>query len=510
LTGLFGPIRAGGGKTLITLLLPTVLFSKRPLLIVPAKLVDKTKRALKDLLLHFRCAYHIHVLSYESLSRVSHATFLEELNPDLVILDEAHKVKNPRAAVTKRLRRFIEKFKPRVVPLSGTVTKRSLHDYGHLIRWALGDGSPLPNHFPELEDWANCLDERPRAAWRTSPGALTEFSEGHSEDLTKVREGFCRRVIETPGVVATNDQLVGCSLVVSRLTQAVPQIVEEAFKKLRVDWETPDGEELFDAMRVSAVSRQLALGFYYRWKEPGPKDWREARKAWAKFVRETLKKNRSGIDSELQVAQACARGWLPDAEYVAWRELRPTFTPESEIVWLSDFALTACTEWLDQGSRQGKIIWTEHVKFAEELSRRTGLPYAGGGEDPSDATKYVQGAPTICSIKSSGEGRDLQPWFRNLVTSPPYSGLEWEQLLARTHRDGQDKDEVTYDVFSFAWEQEKAFVQACNDALYRTSTTQQPDRLTYSDVLWPTFLSREPFVSSADLSSSSAWACQAA
>ena len=41
--GLFGPIRVSGGKTLITLLAALVLEAQRPMLIVPAALIEKTR-----------------------------------------------------------------------------------------------------------------------------------------------------------------------------------------------------------------------------------------------------------------------------------------------------------------------------------------------------------------------------------------------------------------------------------------------------------------------------------
>lgn len=497
--GLLGPLRAGAGKTLVTFLAPTVCFSKVPLLIVPAKLVDKTKTELKEYLKHFRCAFHLHILSYESLSRVSHAQYLENLKPDLIILDEAHKVKNTKAAVTRRLKRYIEHAKPKVIALSGTVTKRSLFDYAHLAKWCLGNSAPLPSHFNELEEWANAIDERPRSNWRTPPGALSLFAEG-SDDLADVRDGFRRRVVETPGVVATHDKLVGCSLTVSRLAIDPPPVVEEAFVKLRGDWALPDDYELYDAMQLAQKARQMGLGFYLHPNPWPPKWWLDPRAAWGKFVRETLKRNRRGLDSELQVAQACARGWLDDTQYREWREVKDQFELKTEIIWLSDFALDACQEWLATDGTEGKLIWCEHVEFAKELARRAGLPYCGAGGVTEDGkpVEAFNGAPVVLSRASSGEGRNLQPWYRNLVTNPMSSGLDWEQTLARTHRDGQLQDEVTYEVLVTCAENEGAFTQALNDAQYRSDTTGQPDRLTYCDLLWPTLVSRKPYVSQVD------------
>jgi hypothetical protein len=41
----------------------------------------------------------------------------------------------------------------------------------------------------------------------------------------------------------------------------------------------------------------------------------------------------------------------------------------------------------------------------------------------------------------------------NLISAPPTSGVEWEQLLGRTHRQGQLSDRVTADV----WQHTKVF-----------------------------------------------------
>ena len=52
--GAYLPIRVSGGKTLISLLAPTVLGAARPLLIVPAKLVEKTRRDWRRLAAHWK------------------------------------------------------------------------------------------------------------------------------------------------------------------------------------------------------------------------------------------------------------------------------------------------------------------------------------------------------------------------------------------------------------------------------------------------------------------------
>ena len=88
----------------------------------------------------------------------------------------------------------------------------------------------------------------------------------------------------------------------------------------------------------------------------------------------------------------------------------------------------------------------------------------------------------IASIGSNAEGRNLQAWHRNLVMAPPPQGRTWEQLLGRTHRSGQEADEVLVTVYLGCLEQLEAFRQATWDAEYIESS-QQAQKLCYGDVL---------------------------
>jgi len=51
------------------------------------------------------------------------------------------------------------------------------------------------------------------------------------------------------------------------------------------------------------------------------------------------------------------------------------------------------------------------------------------------------------SIKAHGTGKNLQRWSRNLLTSFLPNGSALEQLIGRTHRVGQEADEVYVSYF---------------------------------------------------------------
>jgi hypothetical protein len=69
-------------------------------------LVDKTNRERIELSKDWRIPLNIRLVSIESLGRVNAANLLEAYRPDVIIVDEAHKLKNKKAAVTRRYNRY--------------------------------------------------------------------------------------------------------------------------------------------------------------------------------------------------------------------------------------------------------------------------------------------------------------------------------------------------------------------------------------------------------------------
>ncbi len=446
--GAFCPIGVGEGKTLITLLAPYVVEARRPLLLLPAALVEKTERERRHLAAHWVIPSNIRLLSYEMLGRAQSALELEIYAPDAIICDEVHRLKNRRAAVTRRVARWMHAHpETRFVALSGTVMRKSLLDFAHLLRWCLKDGAPIPKTEHELEDWASALDEDADELRRRSPGALVAFCDSENASIADVRRGFRRRLVETPGVVASagEGERVDCSIYVRAVTYAMRPITDQHFATLRGAWMTPDDWPLCQGVDIWRHARELALGFHYVWEPRPPKAWMDARREWSAFVREVLSRSRT-LDSELQVAQACTAGKLADDALRSWQSVRDTFTPNTVAVWHDDSVLELCAEWM---SKPG-IVWTEHALFAGRLSAETGAPYYGAkGLTPSGS--FIDDADpqraVIVSIDANREGRNLQrKWSRNLVVSPPEGADVWEQLIGRTHRPGQTADEVTVDV----------------------------------------------------------------
>lgn len=493
--GLLGPIRVGGGKTLITLLAAYILDSVRPLLILPANAIEPTRERMRQLSEHWRIPYWIHMVSYESLGRPSHADFLRDLQPDAIIGDEAHMAANPKAAVTRRIKRYqrgdkTEGLGGHNVPclwFSGTLTKRSIKNYLHLAEWSLGEGSPAPRTFGDAEQWADVIDERkedsddPYDYQRTRPGALTYFSGGDASRI-KIREGYAERISSTPGVVCTYDDGPSCSLEIHRVTIPIPEPVNAAFKTLRDDWASPDGWLLMGGLEKNRTARQLAMGFYYRWNPRAPEEWLNRRREWHSFVRHQIQYNRLGLDSEATVALACVHGKLDPSVYHAWKAIRDTFKPVQEAIWIDGYALEHAATWLQSPG----IVFCEHVEFAEALSDLTGLPYCGRNAVDQNGVHIEKhaGRPIIASLQSCHKIWNLQDWDRGLLCAPPSSGAWQEQLLGRFHRDLQKSDLVRFDFMVQCLEHSTGVTQSKRDAAYIEQTYNQTQKLNIADWRW--------------------------
>lgn len=480
--GAFLPVGVGRGKALISILAPVVLDAKRPLLFVPADLREQTNvKVLPEMDRHWRLHEGLRVIGYSELSLAKNKDMLEELKPDLIILDECHCVKNRTAGRTRRLVRYMKAHpEVAVVAMSGTVSNRSLRDYWHIAHWALKDILlPMPLKYREMEDWSLALDEKVEVEKRIAPGALAQFAGKTPSDCSveEARRGYRDRLTATPGVVATGEDVLGTSLRIFKVKLALPPTVYAALSTLQVSWTTPNGDLVAEAVDLWRHARELALGFYYKWKEQPPPGWMDARREWKKFVRDTLKHS-SDLDTELQVWTACANGKLPQATWQAWQEVKDEFTPETEPCWLDDFALRYAKQWAE---KHDGIVWVEHVAVGERLDAM-GLPYYGAGKRASADILDARG-PIAASITAHGRGKNLHQWCENLVTAPPSSGKTWEQMLGRTHRVGQEADEVKFEVFQHWDGLQESFQQACDDARYLEDTLGGAQKLNYADIV---------------------------
>lgn len=483
--GAFLPIGVGQGKALISLLAPVVLEAARPVLFVPAQLRGQT---LAHVIPRMGANWRLHpgllVFGYSELSLEKNAKLLDNVKPDLIILDECHRVKNPKAGRTRRLIRwFREHPETLCVAMSGTISNRSIRDFAHIIRWSLKGMAPLPSTWTELLEWADAIDEGIPEEQRVGAGALQRFCQGEEN----VRQGFRRRLTETPGVVATREDLIGTSLRIDPFEQMeVTRETARIINQVRSTWTAPNGDLITEAVELWRHMRELALGFYYQWDPAPPSDWMSARKEWKKAVRETLKHNQRALDTELQVWNDCAasarnQNLAAGHPWFKWKAIRDAFKPITVPTWIDSFALEICEHWLQAHVQAGipGIVWTEHRAFGERLAKASGFPYFGAGDD---SILTCEAPAIIASIQAHAEGKNLQRYCCNLVTAPMSSGKAWEQLLGRTHRAGQVADEVSVEVCVHVPELLDSFGQALADARFLEDTYGNQQKLNYADI----------------------------
>ena len=482
--GLFGLQGTGAGKTLISLLAPVVLGSERPVLLVPASLKYKTEKIdIPFYSQHWRMHPQLKVVSNQTLQTLNSRDLLYRHMPDLIILDEAHEYRNRKAARTKRLLRYFADYPhTKLIALSGTLTKRSIKDYWHLIKHALPTHCPLPLHWQELVEWSEALDEGIPDTKRRPAGALSRFCrEGEN-----TRQGFRRRLTETPGVVATAETSCDASLYIfERLPSRVPEEVVQAFHRLRTTATTPSGDELTDQMNVWRRGKELAYGFFYRWIWPNDEpdlEWLDARRNWRKFVRETLQYNQRGLDSELAVARAVQDGHYPAHFYNEWISVKDRWNPHPprEAVWVSDYLIQDASAWLTENTG---VIWVEHDAVGTRIEQTLGIPYFGSAADEALLSYAETGQSFAASIHAHGKGKNLQNYSKCLMFCCPSGGDVWEQVLARHHRPGQVADEVVCAVYQHSRELWSAFAKAMNDARYIEDTTGQQQKINVSSIL---------------------------
>lgn len=504
--GVLGPIGVGHGKTMLDLLAALAFTNCRTaVLLVPPNLVSQLATDYELIGNHFRMpslmvhgsrpiartvpgAPVLHVFPYSQLSNKKATIFLETLNPDVMLADEVHLLRHAEAVRTSRVLRFFTGHEScRFAGWSGSITDSSIQDYAHLAALALRDDSPLPLDPNIVEDWARAIDptENPAPA-----GALLQIC-APGEHLHR---GFHRRLVETVGIVATSEPSVDCALVITeRKAPPVPPDVLAALRELRSDHVRPDGEELLDALSVSACALELACGFYYRWRFPlihgvaqkreVIEEWLFARKQWRQEMRWQLKRPEPHLDSPELLAHAAARyhGDRPNPDrlptwgsstWPRWHAAKGTVHYESETVRLDPYLAEDASEW---ALTHRGVVWYQRKAFGTWVAEISGCRLHGGGPDAGPRILRERGdASIIASIKSHGTGRDgLQFLYRDqLIANPSSSATNWEQLLGRLHRTGQRAPEVRAEFYCHTMEMRSQMETALRRAEYVGTTLQ--------------------------------------
>jgi hypothetical protein len=585
--GLLAPIGVGFGKTLITIVCGKIGLERRghmrAVLLVPPQVLDQlVHRDLPQLrkwlsldnvpiytvsgdrATRMRIAQQpgraIFLYTYSSLSAQTGYDELAAMCPTLFILDEAHLVSRANTTRTKRLLSVISVVEQALqdgrmgrevtaksvegVVLSGTITRKKISDYAHLARLALKDQSPTPIKESSITVLGSVIDaettgaglsaldqERARQLieWATAmsinPGEKVEKKGLHATFQEKVRESFQFRLRSAPGVVATSDASVDCSLYISWSEPPRPRTPEaermaEIMKKVVRDQITPDGDTIDFGMHTFKWLYELSSGFYNSLIWPLPEDIQKSSAHHGKKITENesimlLEQAKSqhalkqvyhkelrrfldyqhtpGCDSPMlvgleltrQLEGKAAKHPLPRGLVETYREQKAAWyedLPEriGKPVRICDYKILAAVEWAKQHVDVGGIVWVHHPEIMVWLHERleaASVPHtmamAGDNESP-----YASGV--VVASFAHCTGKNLQHQSHNLFLEIRREASIMEQAIGRTHRAGQKADDVRVDVFISSGFDLALFNATMRDADYIQSTTGQAQRLCYA------------------------------
>ncbi len=465
---------------------------------------------------------------------------LDAIGAGLLILDEAHQFKNKNTARGRRLASYIEAHKPMGVCLSGTITQKAIADYHHLITWCLRDNSPLPHSSFAAMQWGSVIDAnaRPTDSMTRPMRPLIDWGRDFfsSENFPLSRDGFRKayryRLVTAPGVAAMGEGEIGTSLILrnepaqtgeegwSRLTKLIDQVVE--------DWTTPSGDPIDHAIHMHKWMRELSAGFYNELYWPSvseladrrdleeseaeqvlaaAKKFHEAQNKYSKGLREWIgKHSKDGLDAPMLIGnnmyhygdrdvgpelfhlwkskEEAKRQAIPPWEMERLENRRRPLSRWKREVRVCPYKINAAVKWaLDN---PGALIWYYHIevgKWLFEEMKKAGID-ARHCPDGVKHDKWIidplnAGHTVIVSIPSHCEGKNLQHFQKNYVVEWPRSAKESEQMLGRTHRNGQLADELIVTTCkTLPWDHE-SFGATLNDALYAHQTTANRQKLIY-------------------------------
>ncbi|CAK9074182.1 Uncharacterized protein (Fragment) [Durusdinium trenchii] len=480
-----------------------------------------------------------YVYAYSLLSQSDCVELLDLVKPELVIADEVHLLKNPRSARSKRVITYLRDHGPQFVGMSGTITSKSVKDYHHLISAALGDLSPLPRSYNMAWHWDQIINSAadgpdgpgrklmlPLMRWAKEQAPEERFDVGQTESF---RRAYRHRLTTAPGVVATGDAEIGVSLGICNTPVAQPECCEgwdrrEELEKAVIDeFITPNGDDIDHAFHCFKWRYELAAGFYNQltWPEvealaarrnvsireaegliAGAKLHHTALQSYHRELREFFKESPPGLDTPREVGRSMSQHgdrYVPTSVYAAWRDVKELDFDgrpdrEASAIRVCDYKIQHAVEWAKQLKGRGGLIWVWHQEvgtWVTEALAEAGLdpvhcaagPKAGRViESIGDPVQGGKGDRiVVASIGSHGTGRNLQAFQEQLVLQFPRDAKLAEQMIGRTHRNGQEADHLDVTTCITVEHDELVLAAVINDAIYIQQTTGARQKIVFAD-----------------------------
>lgn len=431
----------------------------------------------------------LHLVSYSRLSRTENSDLLDELNPNVLILDEAHRACG-NSAINRRVKRFVykkilqreeamqrgERVLARALHLfdwSGTMEHDSVQNTQMLCAYSLGIGSPLPLD-PDVAvamsavmdvsrrpDRESAFAQRLHAAFgdgpidRQSDVDMIAAAMMDKEPERAVRKGFQKRRAETPGVITASSSACKASIYFTeRKMPKMPDVVREALRAVRIDSLRPDGDTIADRLEQVSTAREVACGFYTYWAFPKLKcectgdvrcagcrhidEWFRRRKAYNKELRAKLLIGEVKLDSEDLCEEAAKRYWngyegkLPVwacESWPAWAEIENTVEYDERVKWLGH----GTPEAADPNTHPGYYLARDAAQWARDNKGVVWFKSRAFGRKVAELSglPYFNGGPG-CEARLSAEKGDRSIICSIKALGAGTDGLQykfWKQLI---------------------------------------------------------------------------------
>ena len=551
--GALAHVPVGQGKTLLSLVLAQIAFTQksmeRILLFVPAQvraqlvfadipwarrrvnittpIIDLGDLTPKHRARRAQRERGLFIMPYSTLSGRDGAELLDSIEPQLIIADEAHSLRARNTARTRRFLKWINGREISFVPMSGTLTSKSLRDYHHLAHLALGEGIPIPIHAMAAKEWGDVLDSeaQPNEYQLRMLAPLRDWARGsvagdYPPTVEGSRRAFEARFNSAPGVIMDQSE-IGTSLTYCNSEILPPdgypgyKQVEDLITQVDVGWITPNGDDIDHGMLKWKWIEELSAGFYHKLSWPDGLDpavldrakiHHMKQQVYHRVLRDWLKHDGvTGMDTPFLVGQDMVRHAdknVGSRLYTTWKSMKEAAWPEmperdSQAVRLCDFKVAAAANWANTISPEeieqyGAILWVHHQELGRWLMEILGqgphrdrllwAPSAGerrGIDEILIDPAYNRGKVIVASIKAHGTGKNLQ-WLQNmLVVQWPRDAKTAEQMVGRLHHTGQEADHLDIHMMRSTLHDHINFAACLNDALYVEQTMGMRQKLLF-------------------------------
>lgn len=552
------PVGVGWGKTGISLMIAESAYQagkRKILLLMPPQLVpglvkrhipEWRRRVPMSIPFHFLAgrgasarksivesqAPGVYVYPYSLLSASDAVDLLAAISPEVVIADEVHNLKNPKAARTKRLLHFLRELKPapQLVGMSGTITDKNVSDYHHLAVIALRENCPLPRSASMAFFWGQILGadaDKPTGYAKGLMAPLLAWAHNHfpqetfrADQTESYRRAYRHRLVTAPGVTATGDEEIGVSLRLENIEFPGPGAkLKELIEGVQKQMVTPQGEPIDHAIHCFKWLYELSFGFYNSLVWPTEEELMKHRRIsqpeaelallkarthhrcvqeYHKALREFFRGSPAGLDTPREVGRSIAMHgdkFVGTALAMLWKAVKEADfegRPEryNRPVRVDDYKVRQLVAWAKE---RGKgLIWVYHQEvgvWLMEALKDADVPalHAPAGaddliEDAGDPGRGGKGdVIVVASISSHGTGRNLQSFQDQIFAQWPRSAVLAEQTLGRTHRNGQKADELVAHTLMNIEFDHVCRAASLNDAIYIQQTTGSRQKIVYCD-----------------------------